>query len=153
MTRALAAASAVVLGCATTDPRALEVPAASTEPRSLEQQELDRDGVEAFWQRRFEGEAIDARWSSFVESRIGAVVASDASVRRWSLHCRSTLCRLEVACLGADECSPRWNPPGLPPNPNLGAQYCPPRTDASGNHVKVLFLFREGRSMVPEATR
>jgi hypothetical protein len=129
---------------------ALEVQANPERGRSAEWREYDQVGMEAFWQRRFDAEARHEAWAALVERSVAGEVERDAGVAIRSLECRQTLCRLEVACAVDPDCNPRVGGRSQPGGPNVGAVFGVPRFDAVGQATRLVFLFREGRSMVPE---
>jgi hypothetical protein len=118
--------------------------------RSAEWKEYDQVGMEAFWQRRFDAEARHEAWAALVERSVASEVEQDAGVAIRSLECRMTLCRLEVSCVVEPDCNPRVGGRMPSRGPNLGAVFGEPHFDATGQASKLVFLFREGRSMVPE---
>lgn len=129
---------------------ALELQANPESRRSAEWKEYDQVGMEAFWQRRFDAEPRDEAWAALVEESVASEVEKDEGVAIRSFECRKTLCRLEVACSVDPDCNPRVGGQLRPGRPNLGATFGEPRFDAAGQASKLVFLFREGRSMVPE---
>lgn len=129
---------------------ALEARANPELGRSAEWKEYDQVGMEAFWQRRFDAEARDEAWAALVERSVASEVEKDEGVAIRSLACRKTLCRLEVACSVDPDCNPRVGGRIPSGGPKLGAVFGEPRLDAAGLATKLVFLFREGRSMVPE---
>ncbi len=118
--------------------------------RSAEWREFDEVGSETFWQRRFASEQRDQPWAAAVEPVVAHRTTNDANVLFRSIECRATLCRLEVTCNDPSSCTPRVIDRGHAASPNLGAVFCEPRADKSGTFTKIVFLFRQGRRMVPD---
>jgi hypothetical protein len=120
--------------------------------RSAEWRELDEVGTETFWQRRFAPEVRDSPWASKVEPALTANLVKDPNVTVRSLECRATLCRLDVTCKDPTNCTPHYGNRDAQSDTNMGAAFCDAHVDKSGAVTKVVFLFRQGRSMVPEGT-